>query len=678
MRSRTGILIAVLPGLGVSSLPAPAISQVQLPGIYVESATISAQPARPPATAAADPSQQEPDKAADSAAGIPLDQVGSAVSVVTAQDLQRQQVRTVHDALRSLPGVSVSQSGGPGNQTAVRLRGAESRHTLVVIDGVEVNSAADGAFDFSNLSAADIERIEVLRGPQSALYGSGAIGGVVSITTKSGRGPLALVITNEIGTQRSTGTTAQVSAGTDAFWGSLLVQRRHTDGFNISVAGSEDDGSTVNSLAFRGGFALSNNFKVEASLREHDTRAEYDQGFGGLLRGFDVPKDAEFFSDARLRVGSLQATLDTFDKAWVHKFHLSGAETVRDDFAPTFSETISTNQKVGYTSTLQLGAPGSLFQHFLTGLLERRVETFEQPTTSAIKREMERNSIAGEIRGEYFKSLFVTASLRHDDNDFFQDFTTWNVNASYKIPGSVFRLHSGVGTGVKYPGFADLFGTFVGFVPNENLVPEESFGHDFGIEATLLGGRAVLDVTYFNTDLTNEIDVGCTFPPLACKPFNRSGPSTRRGVEVSGRYLVAPNLSIGGAYTYLNAREEDGREEIRRAPHAGRLDVSYTFQEGRGGVTVATVYNGAMKDLAFPAVAPFDRDRVSLDPYWLITAAGFYKLRPGVEVFGRVENLLDQHYQEVFGFNATPGIAAFAGIRLTFGGPDGVEGTAGR
>jgi vitamin B12 transporter len=650
-----------------------------LPAIHVESATISVRPAGPSAAPAPDPSQPEQAKAADAATGIPLDQVGSAVSVVTGQDLQRQQVRTVHEALRSLPGVSVSQSGGPGSQTAVRLRGAESRHTLVVIDGVEVNTATDGAFDFSNLSAADIERIEVLRGPQSGLYGSGAIGGVVNITTKSGRGPLSLVITNEAGTQGSSGTSAQVSGGTDAFWGSLLVQRRHTDGFNVSVAGSEDDGSTVNSFAFRGGVALSNSFKVETSLREHNTRAEYDQGFGGVFRGFDVPKDESFLSDARLRVGSLLAALETFDKAWIHKFQLSGAETVRDDFASTFTETISTNQKVGYTSTLHLGSPGSPFQHFVTGLLERRVETFEQPTTTnPVKREMERNSVAGEIRGEYFKSLFVTASLRHDDNDFFQDFTTWNVNASYKIPGSSLRLHSGVGTGVKYPGFADLFGTFDGFEPNKALAPEESFGHDLGIEATLLGGRAVLDVTYFNTDLTNEIDIDCTFPPLSCKPFNRSGPSTRRGVEVSGRYLVAPNLSIGGAYTYLDAREEDGREEVRRAPHTGRLDVSYTFQEGRGGVTAAAVYNGTMKDLAFPVEPPFERDRVNLDPYWLITVAGFYKLQPGVEIFGRVENLLDQHYQEVFGFNATPGVAAFAGLRLTFGGPDGVEGARSR
>ena len=389
--------------------------------------------------------------------------------------------------------------------------------------------------------------------------------------------------------------------------------------------------------------------------------------------GFDVPKDAEFLSDARLRVGSLQATLETFDKAWIYKFHLSGAETVRDDFAPTFSETISTNQKVGYTSTLQLGVPGSPFQHFLTGLLERRVETFEQPATSPIKREMERNSVAGEIRGEYFKSLFVTGSLRHDDNDFFQDFTTWNVNASYKIPGSIFRLHSGVGTGVKYPGFADLFGTFEGFVPNPNLIPEESFGYDLGIEATF--GRAVLDITYFHADLTNEIVFASSGPFTLA---NLPGESTRDGIEVAARYLVNRNLTLGAAYTFLLAEESTGLQEVRRPRHAGRADVNYAFGNGRGNVNIAAIYNGTMRDLAFFPFPPGGSARVALDEYWLLNAGASYKLQPGVEVFGRVENLLDQHYQEVFGFNATPGIAAFAGVKLTFGGPDGVAGTGGR
>jgi vitamin B12 transporter len=674
MRLSSSVPLAVLSGLAALA-PSPTLAQIQLPGIYVESPTISARPVRPAAAApaAAESAQTEPPEAVG---GIPLDRVGSAVTVVTGKDLERQQIRNAHDALRSLPGVSVSQSGGPGNITSVRLRGAESRHTLVVIDGVEVNSAADGAFDFSNLSAADIERIEVLRGPQSALYGSGAVGGVVSISTKSGRGPLSLAITNEVGTQNSFGTTARLSGGTDTAWGSLIVQRRDTDGFNVSVAGDEADGSRVSSFTFRGGLALSPNFKVEATLREHNTRAEFDDGSKGKLKGFSVPSDEPSVGDARLRVGSLQATLETFDRSWIHKFHLNGTETVREDSTSFgFSELTSTNQKIGYTSTLRLGHPTSPIQHFLTGLIERRIETFEQPTSNVAKLEMERNSIAGEIRGEYFTNLSVTASLRHDGNDFFQDFTTWNVNASFKIPGTVFRLHSGVGTGVKYPGFADLFGTFSSFVPNPGLVPEESFGYDFGVEATLLGGRAILDVTYFRANLTNEIRLEPTGVGFDFKPINLPGESRRDGVEFAARYRLIDDLTLGAAYTFLIAEESDGLQDVRRPRHSGRLDANYVFANGRGNANVAAIYNGSIRDFAFFPFPPGGSTRIALDDYWLINVAASYKLQPGVEVFGRVENLLDQDYQEVFGFNATPGIAAFAGVKLTFGGPEGVGGS---
>ena len=678
MRSSSRFAIALLLGLTPFGLPGSAFAQqpMQLPGIYVESATIAARPVRapePPAPAA-DSQQVEP---AETSGGVSLDRVGSAVSVVTAQDLERQQAQNATDALRSLPGVSVSQQGTTGNLTVVRIRGAESRHTLVVIDGVEVNSGTDGFFDFSNLSAADIERIEVLRGPQSGLYGNSAIGGVVSITTKSGKGPLALSLKTQAGTQRTGSATAQLSGGNDAAWGSVIVHGFNTDGFNISTAGDERDSSRIRSFAARGGVAMSETFKIEGALREHNTRADFDQGFGGVLKGFDVPQDAAFVGDARLRVGSLQATLDTFNKTWTHNVYVQGTETEREDLGSSLLLTNSTNSKFGYKSTLLLQPSAAApFRHFVTAMVERRTETFQQPTFSATEFTRDRDTVAGGIRGEYFKSLFLTGTVRHDQNTDTQDFTTWHISASYLVPGGVFRLHGSAGTGVKYPSFGDLYGFFIDFAPNPNLVPEKSIGYDFGLETKLFGGRAVVDVTYFHADLTSEIDLACVnVPVFLCTPFNRSGPSTRSGIEIAARYAVTPALTIGGAYTYLRATEDDGREEVRRPPHSGRMDVNYAFMAGRGNVNLAAIYNGTMRDEAFFAFPAIGSARVSLDDYWLLRVAASYKLQPGVELFGRVENLLDQHYQEVFGYNATPGIAAFAGIKLTFGGPEGYGGT---
>jgi vitamin B12 transporter len=653
---------AALAGLAALAFPATGSAQTQLPGIYVQSATISAQPLAAPAPAGTE----------ETVAGIPLEKVGSAVTVVTSQDLQRQQIETAHDALRSLPGVSVGQQGTSGNLTVVRIRGAESRHTLVVIDGVEVNSGTDGFFDFSNLSAADIERIEVLRGPQSGLYGNSAIGGVISITTKSGRGPLALSLKTEVGTQRTSSLAAQLSGGNQSAWGSLVVHGFNTAGFNVSALGSEDDATRIRSFAARGGFALTPNLKIEGIVREHNTYAQYDRGFAQLYKGFFAPADAPFFGDARLRVGSLQATLDTFNKTWIHNFYVQGAETLRQDTTPPspFLETNSTNSKLGYKSTLEVAGAGMPFRHFLTGMIERRRETFEQPTFATTVFERERDTLAAEIRGEYFKSLFLNATVRHDRNSTTEDFTTWHVSGSYLVPGNVLRVHASVGTGVKYASFGDLHGFFLGFASNPNLVSEESIGYDFGVETKLLGGRAIVDVTYFRAELTNEIALACPPPTFICSPFNRSGESTRRGMEIAARYAVTPELTLGGAFTYLDAREDTGLEEVRRPRHSGRMDLNYAFHQGRGNFNLAAIYNGDMKDLV--ADAFFTDTRTTLDAYWLIRAAASYKLQPGVELFGRVENLLDQRYQEVFGYNATPGIAAFAGVKLTFGGTEGV------
>ncbi|HEY7600089.1 MAG TPA: TonB-dependent receptor, partial [Candidatus Limnocylindrales bacterium] len=185
-----------------------------------------------------------------------------------------------------------------------------------------------------------------------------------------------------------------------------------------------------------------------------------------------------------------------------------------------------------------------------------------------------------------------------------------------------------------------------------------------GLEAKFLQGRVVVDVTYFNTDLENEI-VTRFLPGFVTTVENLRDTSTREGVEVSARWQIFPFLSLGGAYTWLDARDDGGQPEIRRARNSGRIDASYAFAEGRGNLTLAALYNGRAHDIAFE-LPFFDQTRVVLGDYWLMTAAASWKLQPGVEIFGRIENLLDEEYQEVYGFN-TPGVAAYGGIRITFG-----------
>lgn len=644
--------------------PAPRRQSTQQP-LATSSSAAAAAIDVPPAAVTTGSGGSSPD-----IAGVTADKIGTSISVVTGEQLRQQNIRTAVDALRSLPGVSVSRSGGPQNMTVVRLRGAESNHTLVRIDGVDVNSGTDGTFDFANLTAEDIEQIEVLRGPQSGLYGSGALAGVINIITKSGKGPLTVRVRTEIGSRNTKDGSLQVSGGNDNAHGILTLYGRSTDGFNISQTGSEDDFARFANFSFNGGFKATENLKIDGSLRHTVTRGGRDDGFAGVKNGFAVPADDNSFFENGLWTGRLQATLDTMDGRWVHKAFINRANTNIQDttsppsFGTPFSETKSDNRTYGYTSTYRLDGPQGV-KHFVTGLVEHLDEKFEQPTNPlGVLRERGRTSGAGEVRGEYFDRLFLSGTVRRDDNELFDDFTTWRASAAYKVQGTPFRLHASYGTGVKYPSFSEQFGFFYGFAPNPNLKPETSRGWDAGVESTFLKGTLVVDATYFSQDLKDEIDFR-TIPVFQFQPFNRSGQSTREGIELAGRYLLMPGLTLGAAYTYLNAKEGDGTQEVRRPPHSGRFDVNYTFDSARANVNLAAAYNGQMKDIAFDAGPPFGSQIVPLKEYWLVSASASYKLQPGVEVYGKVENALNQKYEEVFGYN-NPGTTVYGGLRLTF------------
>lgn len=667
----------------------------ELPAVVVEGATLTkpkaeprkgadtapsaADSAPPPAASSGEgaaPSQAtEPDASeVDPAAadvGIPADRIGTSASVVTRAEIEGRQLRTVADALRGLPGVSVSQSGGTGNLTVVRIRGAESNHTLVLIDGVQANSTIDGFFDFSSLDTDDIDRIELLRGPQSGLYGTSALAGAINIVTSDGRGPLRASGRVEGGSFGTRDIAARIGGGTDKAHASFSAHRRETDGFNIAPFGNEKDGSDLTTLAFKGGVAVFDNLKITGGYRQADLNADRD-GFNGFdAAGFNIANDEASKFNVDEKLGHLAATLDLFGGDWVHivkaSYHEKDLEDLDLAFGPSLSRLIDERWTYGYTTTYRLQSPSAPgVRHYFTGQIEQEDEKFRQPTAADFETERSRLALAGEVRGEYFDTLFLTGTVRRDDNDTFDDYTSWRTHAALKIPDTPFRLHSSVGTGVKYPSFAELFGTFFRFTPNPNLQPETSFGWDAGVETKLFGGKGVIDVTYYDATLKNEITEDFSLFPLITS-INLDGESTRRGVEIAGRYLVFDGLSVGATYTYLDAEEPNGREEIRRAPHSGRFDVSYAFDQGRGLFTLAANYNGRMLDFAFNLFDP-TINRIALDDYWLVTAAASYKIADGVEIFGRVENLFDTDYQEVFGYE-TAGAAAYAGLKFYYEDP---------
>ncbi len=657
-----GLFYTALVSAAVALLPGrPAEAQpIELPGIFIEGATLAA----PPPTAPSGPAGP-----ADGVGGIPAREIGSAVTVVTGEQLRAQQIRNAADALRGLPGVSVSQTGGGAGLTQIRIRGAEANHTLVLIDGIDASDPSGNEFDWSNLLAEDIERIEVIRGAQSGIYGSKAIGGVINIITKGGQGPLTLTARAEAGGYGTSDVAARASGGTDRFWLSVGANYREQNDFNWDPWGSEDDSWRHSTFQVKGGVTLMQGMMLDFFARRSDRFAHTDADFFAprpqtpFSSAIDTPDTA----DQQTFLGGVNLRWDMLGGALTHVVKANRNDSDLESF--TFGS-VSTNDSVvdtlSYLATYRFEASQLLqSKHSISGFIEKKDEEFTPTSlfTDGLTRKRGHVATVAEYRVGFYDRLFVGGSIRRDDNDEFADFTTWNVNASLNIPEIGLRPHASTGTGVALPGMFEQFGSILGtFVGNPNLVPEESESWDAGVEFTLLGGRALLDVTYFNANLTNEIDgFGNTL-------FNQFGESKRSGVEVAGRIVVLPGVSLGGSYTYLDATEPNGQQEDRRPKHTGRADLNYSFDAGRGNLNVAAIYNGAN-----PYVDLVSFDLVTLDPYWLVNVAASYRLTPEWEVFGRVENALDERYEELLGYN-TLGLTAYAGVKFTYTATGGASG----
>jgi len=697
-RKRSAFAAAAATGFtaaGIASSPVQA--QTQLPGIVVEGATLEREPARPriptPGTAPAaqgttprpkSSSGGAPSGLAEGAAtvpaasteatgGTPIENIGSAVTVVTGEELRSREIRTVAEALRGLPGVHVVRSGSIAGYTEVRLRGGEANGTKVMIDGIEANDPSSGAFDFSMLMTDGVDRIEIIRGGQSVIYGSGATGGAINIITRKGYGPATVTVTAEGGSFDSREASVRVAGGTDRIWGSAIGAWRQTDGFNIAPSGSERDGSTLRTLIANGGFRPLRDFTVDFNVRKSESHGDRD-GFGGIVPGsFATAVDDPSTFSSEVLLAGVNIRWDMLDGRLTHVVKAAHNRTITTDndlsfpAFPFFSKYDSTVDNIAYVPTYRFDIPALWrSKHSITGLIEQQEETFAPlgDFSDGSRRDRGRVGTAAEWKGDFADRLFLTAGIRHDDNDAFKDFTVWRTTASLKLSEIGLRPHASVGTSYRTPTLFEQYGSLpVFYRPNPDLAPEEAFGWDAGVETTLLNGRAILDVTYFNDVLTSKIGTNPQGPP-APSLVNFAGDSTREGIETTLRLQILHGLTAGVSYTYLEAFDSDGRDEIRRPRHAARFDIDYSFHQGRGKLHFGASYNGSRQDQVF--VLPlFSVDRVWLDDYWVFQAAASYKVAPNVELFARAENLFDAKYQELYGYE-TAGFAAFAGVRLKF------------
>ncbi len=696
-------LIALAPFAPASAqqVPAPGneLPPIIVPAPPVQGATLERGPVRPPAPtrtvgpstalpAAPSVTQAQPadgtsapsDIVLDS--GLPTSALGTQVTVITADDIRRQNARRVPDVLKALPGVQVDSAGSVGSITQVRIRGAEGRHTRVVIDGIEANTTQNGEFDFSNLLTDDIERIEVIRGPMSSVYGAGALGGVINIVTRKAYGPPSLAVRAEVGSYGTRDISARLAAGSDAGYAALSVQGRQTNGFNISAEGAEKDETRLTNFALKAGLRLAPAARIDMTLRHSDKRAGYDD-FGTVARlPFLTADDANNRLTEKSTLAGATLAWDMLDGKLTQELRTNFASTNSVNryepllgFGAGFVNNTrdeGTRLLGGYSATYRTDLPAIGLKQAVTGLVEARRETYTPFSDfgffdgDGLERSRRQIAYGAEWRGTFADRLTVIAGVRQEDNDTFVDSTTWRASLSYASKETGLRPHASAGTAVKLPGLYDQFGPNAqDYKSNPLLTPERSFGWDAGVEWSTMGGRALFDVTYFQQNLRDKITGFGGFDLTDFRSFttNAAGESRRNGVELSSRYAYSPAISLGLAYTYTDARQPNGAPEVRRAPHSGRGDVRLAFGEGRGNASFVLSYNGGRPERVFDA--GFASSTIQLPHYWLASVAVSYKIQHNVELYARVENALDQRYQEIYGYQ-TGRIAAYAGVKITF------------
>jgi len=602
---------------------------------------------------------------------VAADSTGRSYSVITRQELEDRQITYAADALRALPGVSVTRTGGFGGTTAVNIRGADSNQVLVLIDGVEVSAIADGSFDFGGLLAGDIERIEVLRGPQSALYGSNAAAGVISIITRRGeRGSAEASVTAEGGSDTTRALSGYLRGGGETWDAAFSFTGRETDGFDVSTAGDgEEDGDRHLSANLKATWDVTSDLALGMTARLTDRESEFDGFAGGLT------VDADNVTDQRSLFTSTFLRHEALDDRLVSELRFEYTDVDTDSIEGGFETFQNKGTRIHASAqsslAFDLAALGST--HVVTGAVdfEREVNTaqtrdffvFPPAVLSSEEQTRELLGLVGEWRATFLDDLDLQAGLRQDFNDAFDDAFTYSVGVSYRVPDSGTRLHGTVGRAVTNPTFIEQFGFFPdNFIGNPGLEPESTFGWDIGVEQTLLDGRLILDATYFRATVTDQIISG--FDPVAGLPtsVNDSGEADRQGIELMLRAAPLTGLSVDASYTYTLAEQVDGLQEVRRPRHAAKLAGTYRFLAERASVTASLLYQGDRRDLDF---ATFPAGRVVLDDYVRLDLSASYRVSANARLFARVENATDADYEEVFNFSTQP-VTGYAGIEVTF------------
>ena len=594
---------------------------------------------------------------------VPKDKLGNSVTIIDSEEIAQRKESSIIELLRGVPGVDVVQSGGPGGNAAVFLRGANSEHTLVLIDGIEANSpiSPTRAFNFSGLTTDNVERIEIVRGPQSMVYGSDAMGGVINIITKKGDGPPVATALLEAGSHQSFTEQAGVSGSENSFNYSLQASHLFSGGVSAAsrkYGNKEDDSFEQSGVSARVGGDLSDRLKGDVIFRMNRAESDLDQ-FGGA--GGDDPNrvfdNREMFARAQ---AVADISKDYFSPAMgisYTKQRYTDLDSV-DEFHPV--DTLDSQYRgslvkfdvknpIHFNDTLQflVGAETEQEQGDSFLISNSAFGPFESDFAG---RSLRTNGFYSEAEIN-LNPATVTGGIRVDDHDKFGSEVTWKVAPSVDLdPVRVFGSYA---TGFKAPSLYQLYSEF----GRLDLDPETSKGFDAGVETALFDTGVTARATYYH----NSFDDLITFDPGTFL-FENIAHAKTHGGEFSLEGNPSSSTLVRVTYTLLKTEDEStGDALLRRAKN--KVGVHGTWKvNDKVNCGVDVEYVGPRDDNDF---STFPATRTSLHGYTLVGGNVSYTLSRTVELFARIENALDQNYEEVFGYG-TLGVTAFGGIKVTF------------
>ena len=599
-----------------------------------------------------------------SASRVPVlaQHVGSSVTVFNKEEIEKRQATHVHELLRESPGLAVSQQSLAGN-VQLRMRGSEGNHTLVLFDGIELSDpVSSDEFYLQHLPIFAADRIEVLRGPQSSLYGGEAIGGVIDITSPIPEEGTTAELSMAQGSLRTTKLNSYVAYSTGEHYGSLAMNQIQSKGISARSDNVEPDGMRQTSAHIKVGSQISESLDISATTLLVNSDGEYDNcGF---------PSSNNCRSADKKRASAIELNYEQLDGSLLHKLKFFDTRHKRRNYIKGVASTpnVGKKSKIEYQAVMSWLAADT-DQTTILAVNKEKNEAVGQYVAGGRGGKFDTKSLVLEQRVDFGNDVYASISGRYDDNqnDQFKDYKTYRGTLAWVVNDDL-RLHTSAGTGAKNPQVSELYGWSSDWIANPDLKPETSKSWDLGAEFRPGLADLTVDLTYFNNKVTNLIGSACgancddgDWTTNISKSINNSGVSTIKGWELSALGRIADTYNVTASATFLKGFNSAGKELLRRPSQILSLNVSreITHSGKPGSMNLNIQYVGKQLDYTtWPNVA-------DLPAYTLVNFGATLNLKSNLELTGKIDNLFDKKYSEVRGYNK-PGRTIQVGLRYTF------------